>query len=229
MPGFPVIHHLPELAQTQVHQVGDAIQPSHPLSSTFPAFNLSQENNTSLKGLLCGLKEIIHTELLAQFLAQSSVSVQFSHSVMSDALQPHGCQASLSFTISQSLLKLKSIESVVPTNHLILCHPLLLPSIFPSIRVFSNEPALRIRWPKYWASAPQTELKSSRNVRIFTTEKEMATHSSILALRIPGMGEPGGLPSMGLHRVRHNWSDLAAAAAADMGRCDKREYSPEHN
>ena len=77
-PGFPVLHHLPELAQTQVHQVGDIIQPSHPLSSTFPAFSLSQENNTSLKGLLCGLKEIRHTELLAQFLAQSSVSVQFS-------------------------------------------------------------------------------------------------------------------------------------------------------
>ena len=61
-------------------------------------------------------------------------------------------QASLSFTISQSLLKLMSIESVVPSNHLILCHPLLLlPSIFPSNRVFSNESALHIRWPKYWS------------------------------------------------------------------------------
>ena len=61
-------------------------------------------------------------------------------------------QASLSFTISQSLLKLMSIESVMPSNHLILCHPLLLlPSIFPSIRVFSNELALHIRWPKYWS------------------------------------------------------------------------------
>ena len=61
-------------------------------------------------------------------------------------------QASLSFTISQSLLKLMSIESVMPSNHLILCHPLLLlPSMFPSIRVFSNESALRIRWPKYWS------------------------------------------------------------------------------
>ena len=58
------------------------------------------------------------------------------------------CQASLSFTISQSLLKLMSIESVVPSNHLMLCHPLLLlPSIFPSIRVFSSELALHIRWP----------------------------------------------------------------------------------
>ena len=60
-------------------------------------------------------------------------------------------QASLSITHSQSLLKLLSIKSVMPSNHLILCHPLLLPSIFPSIRVFSNESALRISWPKYWS------------------------------------------------------------------------------
>ena len=61
-------------------------------------------------------------------------------------------QASLSFTISWSLLKLMSIESVMPSSHLILCRPLLLlPSIFPSIRVFSNELALHIRWPKYWS------------------------------------------------------------------------------
>ena len=61
------------------------------------------------------------------------------------------CQASLSITSSQSLLKLMFIESVMPSNHLILRHPLfLLPSIFPSIRVFSNESILRISWPKYW-------------------------------------------------------------------------------
>ena len=61
-------------------------------------------------------------------------------------------QASLSFTISQSLLKLMSTESVMPSNHLILCHPLLLlPSIFPSMRVFTSDSALRIRWPKYWS------------------------------------------------------------------------------
>ena len=63
-----------------------------------------------------------------------------------------GCQASLSITSSQSLLKLMSIESVMPSNHLILCHPLLLlPSIFPSSRVFSNESVLWIRWQKYWS------------------------------------------------------------------------------
>ena len=61
-------------------------------------------------------------------------------------------QASLSITNSWSLLKLMSIESVMPSNHLILCYPLLLPPlIFPSIRIFSNESVLRIRWPKYWS------------------------------------------------------------------------------
>ena len=61
-------------------------------------------------------------------------------------------QASLSFTVSWSLLKLMSIESMMPTNYLILSCPfILLPAIFPSIRVFSNESALRIRWPKYWS------------------------------------------------------------------------------
>ena len=60
-------------------------------------------------------------------------------------------QASLFITNSRSLLKLMSLESVMPSNHLIPCRPLLLPSIFSSIRVFSNESALRIRWPKYWS------------------------------------------------------------------------------
>ena len=80
--------------------------------------------------------------------------VQFSHSVMSDSVTPWTAahQASLSFTISQSFLKLMSIESMMPSNQLIFCLPLLfLPSIFPSIRVFSNESALHIRWPKYWS------------------------------------------------------------------------------
>ena len=60
-------------------------------------------------------------------------------------------QASVSITNSQSLLKLMSIESVMPSNHLILCRPHLLPSIFPRIKVFSNESVLHIRWPKYWS------------------------------------------------------------------------------
>ena len=81
-------------------------------------------------------------------------SDQFSCSVVSDSVLPCKvvCQASLSITNSQSLLKIMSIESVIPSNHLIFCHPLiLLPSIFPSIRVFSNESVLCIRWPKGWS------------------------------------------------------------------------------
>ena len=79
--------------------------------------------------------------------------VQFSCLVMSDSLLPHGLQHAklLCITKSRSLLKLMSIELVMPSNHLILCHPLLTtPSVFPSIRVFSYESALLIRWPKYW-------------------------------------------------------------------------------
>ena len=79
---------------------------------------------------------------------------QFSHSVLSDSLWTWTVarQASLSITNSRSLLKLVSIESVMPSNHLILCRPLLLlPSVFPSIRVFYNESVFCISWPKYWS------------------------------------------------------------------------------
>ena len=184
-------------------------------------------------------------------------------------------QASLPITNSRSLSKFMSIESVMPSDHLILCRPLLLlSSIFPSIRVFSNESALRIRWLKYWSFnfnispsnehlglisfrmawldllAVQGTLKSllqhhsskssilwrsaffvvHLSYRYMTTgktiaftrwtfvgkvmsllfnmlsrlEKEMATHSSVLAWRIPGMAEPGWLPSMGSHKVGHD-------------------------
>ena len=80
--------------------------------------------------------------------------IQFSCSVTSHSATPWTAarQASLSITNSQSLIKLMSIELVMLPNHLILCHPLLLlPSIFPSIRVFSNESVLHFRWPKYWS------------------------------------------------------------------------------
>ena len=189
------------------------------------------------------------------------------------------CWTPLSFKIFRSLLKFMSIESVILSSHLILFHLLFLPSIFPSIKVFSNESALRISWPKYWSFgssiSPSSEYSGLIPLRVlcisltysicgrlamnggegngnplqysclenpmgrgawwaavhgvtrsqtqlsdfpFTfhfhaLEKEMATHSSVLAWRIPGMGEPGGLPSMGLHRVGHDWRDLASAAA----------------
>ena len=82
------------------------------------------------------------------------IYILLSHSVMSDSVTPWtaACQPSLSITKSQSLLKLMSIESAMSSNHLILCHPLLLlPSIFLSTGVFSNETVLCIRWPKDWS------------------------------------------------------------------------------
>ena len=93
-------------------------------------------------------------ELLFCFFKHLRPSVQFGHSFMSDSATPWTAahQASLSITNTRSLLRLMSIELVRPSNHLILCHPLLLlPSIFPSIRVFSDESVLCIMWPKYWS------------------------------------------------------------------------------
>ena len=101
------------------------------------------------------------------------------------------CQASLSFTISLNLLNLKSIELVMPTLHLILCHPLLLPSVFPSIRVFSNESVLCIRWPKDWSFSisPSSEYSGLISFRtdwfdflaVQCTVKSLLQHHSLKA------------------------------------------------
>ena len=102
-----------------------------------------------------------------------AVLLLFSCSAIGDSVIPGTAahRASLSYTISQSLLKLISIESVMPSNHLFLCRPLLLlPSIFPNPRGFSNESALRIRWPKYWSfsfsTSPSNEYSGLISFRI---------------------------------------------------------------
>ena len=94
----------------------------------------------------------MYSALLCKRSQKRNVVVQsFSHVQLIVTPWTTACQASLSFTISRSLLELMSTESMMPSNHLILCHPLLiLPSIFPSIRVFSNKLTLQIRGPKYW-------------------------------------------------------------------------------
>ena len=88
------------------------------------------------------------------------------------------CQASLSITNSWSLLKLMSIKLVLPSNHLILCHPLVLPSVFPSIRVFSHESVLCIRWPKYcsfnFSISPSNEYSTLISFRIDLQSKELS-------------------------------------------------------
>ena len=138
-------------------------------------------------------------------------------------------RASLSITNSRSLLKLISTELVMPSKHLLFCCPLLvLPSIFPTIRVFSNESVLRIWWPKYWSFSFSISLSSeylgltslvAQTVKHLymmweiwvrslgqedPLEKEMATHSSILAWKILWMEEPSRLQSMGSQRVGYD-------------------------
>ena len=137
-------------------------------------------------------------------------SVQFSHSLFMTSWTA-ARQASLSITNSWGLLKLISIESVMPSNHLILCHPLLLPSVFPSITFqlkftfdsiiyFSRLLAQMVKslptmWETWvWSLSQEDPL-----------EKEMATHSNILAWEIPWMEEPGGLQCLGSQRVGHDW------------------------
>ena len=98
-----------------------------------------------------GHKWVTNTSTLTIF----HTFIQFTHPVASNSLQPHGLQHARPPCLSptpQSLLKLMSTESVMPSNHFILCRPLLLlPSVFPSIRVFSSESVLWVRWPKYWS------------------------------------------------------------------------------
>ena len=106
------------------------------------------------------------------FKVQLASQVQFSRSVISSSSTPWTAarQASLSITNSWNLLKLMSIESVMPSNCLILCCPLLLPSVFPGIRVFSSESVLHIRWPKYWSFSfsisPSNEYSGLTSFRI---------------------------------------------------------------
>ena len=93
----------------------------------------------------------VQYECGSSFSFCNSSSVQFIHSVVSDSLRPHGLQPAR-LPCPSPTPRVMSIASVMPSNHLILCRPLLLyPSIFPSIRVFSNESVLHIRWPKYWS------------------------------------------------------------------------------
>ena len=101
---------------------------------------------------LCVQMSTLYKDRNSTRLVQFRTFQPLSHVLLFVTAWTAVCQASLSITNSQSLLKLMSIELVMPSNHLILCHPLpLLPSIIPSIRVFSNESVLPIRWPKYWS------------------------------------------------------------------------------
>ena len=120
--------------------------------------SVKQRKRRKMLCLVFILRVTTHWFLILDILMSSAyMSVQFSsvqslsHVWLFVTPWTAACQVSLSITNPWSLLKLMSIESVMPSNHLIICRPLLLPSIFPRIRVFSNESALHIRWPKYWS------------------------------------------------------------------------------
>ena len=145
---------------------------------------------------IVALLTIVNTRVNSQDVYSiSSLSIYMFSSVQSHShvqlfVSPWiaACQASLSITNSQSLLKLMYIKSVMPSNHLVLCHPLLLPpSIFPSIRVFCNESVLCIRWPKYWSFS--FSISPSND------------HSGLISLRWTGWIS---LQSKGLSRVFSN-------------------------
>ena len=143
---------------TEWFQIGKGVHQGCTLSPCL--FNLYAEHimrNASLDEAQAGINTARRN--INNFRYADDITVQLSCSVVSNSLQSHGlqharppCPSPTPGVYSQSLLKLMSIESVMPSNHLILCHPLLfLPSIFPSFRVFSNESVFLIRCPKYWS------------------------------------------------------------------------------
>ena len=156
MPVFPVFHCLLEFAQTLVHWVNGAIQPSHVLS--YLLFM------TVMMWFFSSVQLLSHVRLFATPWTEAH-------------------QASLSITNSQSLLDLMSIELMKPSNHLILCRPLLLLlSIFPSIRVFSSESVLHFRWPKDWrfsfSISPSNEYSVLMSFRILQSKRLLRAFSN---------------------------------------------------
>ena len=132
--------------------------------SLIPTLHMAFHNITHLQvGIVLYVYFLAYLSFKLYFVWISSVQL-LSHVQLFVTLWTAARQASLSINNSWSLLKLMSIESVMPSNHLILCHSLLLlPSIFPSIRVFSNGSVLCIRWPKYWSFSPSVNIISPSN------------------------------------------------------------------
>ena len=146
---------------------------SYSLSSFSLHPSLSQPLATT--NLTFCLYELIYSESL--FVVQLLSHVQLFATPWTAAFQ-----ASLSLTISWSLPKLMPIESVKPSNHLVLCSPLLLPSIFPSIKIFSDEPALHIRWPKYWSFS----FSFSFSISPSNEGRTSSEYSGFISFRIDG-------------------------------------------
>ena len=227
-PGLPVHHQLPEFTQIHVHRVNDPIQPSHPVSSpSLPALNhLFQWVKSShevakvlafqlqhhffqrypradlfqngLVGSPCSPRDSQKSSPTPQFKSINSLVLNFLYIQLFVTPWTAARQASLSITNSRSSLRLTSIESMIPSSHLILCCPLLLlPPIPPSIKVFSNESTLRMRWPKHYYKWTFTSLwffkqrfsfsnlLYSKNTVIHITNKIFVNQLFMLSIRFP--------------------------------------------
>ena len=242
IPGLPVHQQFPEFTQTHVHWVGDAIQSSHPLlSPSPPALNLSQHQGLlfSNESALC-----IRWPKYWSFSVSISPSTEYSGLISFrmdwlDLLAVQGTLKSLPqhHSSKASLLQCSAFFIVQ------LSHPYMTTGkimIRAHLKQLWLEPHLKYKITQYTENEQMSESLSFGSLRsrawvedlsvssLFETEKAMATHSSVLAWRIPGTEEPGGLPFMGSHRVGHDWSDLAAAAAAAVYlRTDSRKLQEE--
>ena len=144
-----------------------------------PCVSIFLENTSAKLGIISMPDWLLSNYMILK--VNLRIVLSLCHVWLFKTLWPAARQASLPFTISQSLLKLISIESVMPSNHLILCHfLLLLPSIFPRIRVFSSQSVLCIRWPKYWSFSfsisPSNEYSGFISIRINYFDQERYKH-----------------------------------------------------
>ena len=224
-PGLPVHHQLPEFTQTLVHQVGDAIQPSHPLSSPSPPAPSPSQHQ--------GLFQWVNSSHeVAQVLKFQLQHQSFQWTPRTDLLQDGMVGSPCSPRDSQESSPTPQFKSI-NSSALSFLHSPTVTSIHDHRKNHSLDGLGRagngtplqysclenpMEWGAWWATVhgvakSQTWLSDfTFTFHFHALEKEMATHSRVLAWRIPGTGEPGGLPFMGSHRVGHDWSDLAAAA-----------------
>ena len=215
--GFPVPHHLSEFAQVHVHWIGDAIQPSYPLLPSSPAFNLYQHQG--LFWWVNSSHQVVKVlELQLQHQSFQSIQGWFP-------LRLTG----LIYLLSKGLSGVFS-NITVRKHQFFGTQPSLLSNSHICTEKAMAPHSSSLAWKIPWTEDPGRlqsmgllkvghEWATSLSLFTFTfhfhaLEKEMATHSSILAWRIPGSGEPGGLMSMGSHRGGHDWSDLAEVATA---------------
>ena len=241
IPGYPVHHQFLELAQTHVHRVGDAIQPSHPLSSPSPPdFYLSQHQSFPMSQFFTSGGQSIGVASALVFPMNiqewfplgwtgliSLLSQGLSRVFSSTTVQKHqvfGAQLSLwsKSHIQKWLLEKPKLWLDGPLSvYTVRCSFIGCMYVnsggghgTPLQSCCLENPMDRGVW---WAAVHEVAKNWTRlsdftfPFQFHALEKALATHSSVLAWRIPGMGEPSGLPSMGSHRVGHDWSDFAAA------------------